>query len=57
MGELYNNVSEDAAMAILGDFVFYAGNPSEKLVQYKPKSCKQDFIIMGPYSASWKVLR
>lgn len=48
MGEIYTNVSEDAAMAILGDFAFYAGNPSEELVKYKPESCKQDFIIMVP---------
>ena len=35
MGEIHTNLSEDAAMAILGDFAFYAGNPSEELVKYK----------------------
>ena len=27
MGELHTNLSGDAAMAILGDFAFFAGNP------------------------------
>lgn len=49
MGEIYTNSPEDdARMAILGDFVFYAGNPSEKLLRFKPESCNQDFIIMVP---------
>lgn len=56
MGEIHTNVSEDAAMAILGDFAFYAGNPSEELVKYKPESCKQDFIIMVPQNVSWAEL-
>lgn len=53
MGEIHTNLSEDAAMAILGDFAFYAGNPSEELVKFKPESCKQDFIIMVPQNAKW----
>ena len=56
MGEIHTNVSEDAAIAILGDFAFYAGNPSEKLVKYKPESCKQDFIIMVPKNVDWAEL-
>lgn len=56
MGEIHTNVSKDAAMAILGDFAFYAGNPSEELVKYKPESCKQDFIIMVPQNANWAEL-
>lgn len=40
-------------MAILGDFVFFAGEPSEELVIYKPESCKQDFIIMVPQNDVW----
>lgn len=46
MGEIHTNSTEDAAMAIIGDFVFYAGKPSEELIRFKPESCKQDFIIM-----------
>lgn len=53
MGEIHTNSTEDAAMAILGDFVFYAGRPSEELVKFKPESCKQDFIIMVPQNDAW----
>ena len=53
MGEIHTNMSEDAAMAILGDFAFFAGNPSEKLIRFKPESCKQDFIIMVPQNREW----
>lgn len=56
MGEVYTDTSDEnanAAMAILGDFSFYAGNPSEKLVRFKPKSCEQDFIIMVPENDGW----
>lgn len=56
MGELYTNAEEDAAMAILGDFAFYAGKPSEELVWLKPESCKQDFIIMVPQNDEWAKL-
>lgn len=52
MGEVHTNSSEDSAMALLGDFAFYAGNPSEELVRYKLESCKQDFIIMDPQNDS-----
>ena len=54
MGEVYtNSPQEDAAMAILGDFVFYAGKPDKKLLQFKPESCKQDFMIMVPQNDKW----
>lgn len=53
MGEIHTNLTEDAAMAILGDFAFYAGKPDEKLVTYKPDSCRQDFIIMVPQNNGW----
>ena len=56
MGEIHANLSDDAAMAILGDFAFYAGNPSEELIRFKPESCKQDFIIMIPQNAKWASL-
>lgn len=56
MGEIYTNSVEDAAMAVLGDFAFYAGNPSEELVKFKPESCRQDFIIMVPQNDEWAVL-
>lgn len=44
MGEVYtNSPADDAAMAILGDFVFFAGKPSEELVRFKPESCNRPF--------------
>lgn len=54
MGEVHTN--GDSAMAILGDFAFYAGTPSEKLVCFKPDSCQQDFIIMIPQNDEWAEL-
>jgi len=56
MGEIYTNPAQDAAMAILGDFAFFAGNPDEELVRQKPESCKSDFIIMVPQSGAWGAL-
>lgn len=56
MGEIYTNPEEDAAMAILGDFAFYAGNPSEELIRSKPESCGQDFMIMVPQNEAWAEL-
>ncbi len=53
MGEVHTNEAEDAAMAILGDFAFYAGNPCEELIRFKPENCNQDFIIMVPQNAEW----
>lgn len=53
MGEVYTNAAGDAAMAILGDFAFYAGNPSEEFIRFKPESCKQDFMIIVPQNKQW----
>ncbi len=53
MGEIHTNSAEDAAMAILGDFAFYAGNPGEEMIRFKPESCEQDFIIMVPQNDAW----
>lgn len=56
MGEIHTNLAEDAALAILGDFAFFAGNPSEELIRFRPESCKQDFIIMVPQNEAWAEL-
>lgn len=57
MGEIYTNSPEDnAAMAVLGDFAFFAGKPCERLVRFKPENCKQDFIIMVPQNDDWAKL-
>ena len=56
MGEIHMNESKDAAMAILGDFAFYTGTPSEELVAFKPESFQQDFMIMIPQNEAWGML-
>lgn len=56
MGEIHTSATDDAAMAILGDFAFYAGTPSEELIRFKPESCEQDFIIMVPQNEDWAEL-
>ncbi len=56
MGEIHTNAEEDAAMAILGDFAFYAGIPDEELIRFKPESSEQDFTIMVPQNEEWASL-
>ncbi len=57
MGDVYTNEPEnDAAMAILGDFAFFAGKPCEKLLKQKPENCSQDFLIMVPQNDEWAML-
>lgn len=55
MGNIYADDYEnpESAMAIIGDFSFYAGKPNRELVLYKPVECKQDFIIMVPQTEEW----
>lgn len=58
MGAVYADRQEEptGAMAILGDFAFFAGKPDAGLVSYKPERCIQDFIIMVPQNAGWAEL-
>lgn len=56
MGEIQTNSEGDAAIALLGDFAFLAGNPNEELIRLKPESCKKDFIIMVPQNDEWSEL-
>lgn len=57
MGEIY--VDEDeaecpkSAVAILGVFAFFAGEPSKELVLYKPEGYPGDFVIMVPQTKEW----
>lgn len=55
-GKLYADdlVNPTTAMAILGDFTFFAGKPSVEFVSYKPDWCKQDFMIMIPQNEDWQ---
>ncbi len=56
MGKIYaddwNNPT--AAMAVIGDFTFFAGEPNAELVSYKPDRCTQNFMIMVPPNEYWQ---
>lgn len=58
MGDIYaaNCDKPDAAMVILGDFCFLAGNPNAELVAYKPEDSKKTFMIMVPENEDWATL-
>lgn len=58
MGDIYvdNAADPKSAMAVLGDFSFFAGDAEEDLVCYKPENCSQDFMIMVPQSEEWAEL-
>lgn len=55
MGSIYvDNLEKPlSAMAVLGDFCFFAGLPSKELVLYKPEECIHNFIIMVPQNDKW----
>lgn len=58
MGSIYAD-SPDApasAMALLGDFCFFAGKPDQELVLYAAGSCRPDFVIMVPQNEDWGAL-
>lgn len=56
MGKIYADDLNHpaAAMAVLGDFTFFAGKPNVELVSYKPNWCMQDFMIMIPQNEAWQ---
>lgn len=56
MGKIYADDLHHptAAMAVLGDFTFFAGKPNTELVSHKPDQCTQSFMIMIPQNESWK---
>lgn len=58
MGKIYADDlnTPTAAMAILGDFTFFAGKPNTELVSYKPAWCTQTYMIMVPQNEAWKRL-
>lgn len=55
MGHIYadDKDSPNSAMAILGDFCFFAGQPNKELVSFQPEWFTQDFIIMIPQNQQW----
>ncbi len=58
MGKLYaDSVDEPkSAMAVIGDFCFFAGVPNRELVSFRPEQSRQDFIIMTSYTPDWHPL-
>ena len=58
MGQVYvdDKYNPASAMAILGDFCFFAGMPDKELTAYKPEWCSQDFMIMVPENDEWTAL-
>ena len=58
MGKVYGNHPDapTAAVAVLGDFAFFAGTPSMELASYKPDRRTQDMMIMVPQNEDWKRL-
>lgn len=56
MGKLYADSPDypSAAMAITGDFAFFAGEPSAELVSYKPSWHTKGFLIMVPQNKGWE---
>lgn len=56
MGKIYANDPDrpTAAMAMIGDFAFFAGEPDIELVSYKPGRCTRSFMIMVPQNGSWE---
>lgn len=57
MGEVYtNSPANDAAVAVLGDFAFAAGNPGEEIFRIMEENSEQDFIIIVPQNDKWAEL-
>lgn len=58
MGQLYANDDKQptAAMALIGDFCFLAGEPDKELVLFRPELDKRNFIIMVPQTEAWSEL-
>ena len=61
MGEIY--VTEEpgreevkSAVAVLGAFAFFTGEPDRELVLYKPEGYSGNFVIMVPRNPEWEAL-
>ncbi len=55
MGEIYadDRKKPHSAAAVLGDFVFFAGEPKREFVINLSKACRKDFVIMVPENDGW----
>ncbi len=61
MGEIYvtkvpGQEEIKSAVAVLGAFAFFAGEPDRELILYKPESYSGDFVIMVPQNGAWGTL-
>lgn len=56
MGKIYadNRTTPTSAMAIIGDFTFFAGKPNIELASHKPNWRTKNFMIMVPQDEAWK---
>lgn len=56
MGKIYANdlTAPTAAMAVIGDFTFFAGEPCPELIAYRPPHCTQNFMIAVPQNKLWE---
>ena len=56
MGKIYADdfVRPRSALAVLGDFAFFAGEAEPEFLNRKPDWSNQDFIIMVPQNDAWK---
>ena len=55
MGKLYGDdpAAPTSAMAMIGDFTFFAGKPDIECVSCKPDWCNRNFMIMVPQTRRW----
>lgn len=58
MGEIYtvNPKNPDSAVAMIGDFCFYAGVPNLETVKYRAEDWKKEMVIMVPANEGWSRL-
>ena len=62
MGDIYateKKVDQEvpkSAVAVLGAFAFFSGEPNRELVLYKPDTYPGDFVIMVPQNPAWGAL-
>lgn len=55
MGEVYADRADDpaSAMALLGDFCFFAGAPNRDLILYQMERCPRELAILIPQDGRW----
>lgn len=58
MGKIYTNDFKNptSAMAVIGDFIFFAGKPSIELASFRPAWSSQKNVIMVPQNEHWTSL-